>query len=239
MKRSVIKRLIEQEWFLDILGSATIILFFVLSVPIVISIAGTSLSYTADNKFDLFTFGNGTDSNFTQRFVGGEAIVGRYNTSTDETGRFGLPDLDPVRAVGAVLSSNLSAGIVFQVNTLPSVNLSATGNNGTSQTQFNVTISSEGTNVDLYIKGDSNLTSGSNFIVLRNEVVSFNVTDNTVPRIAFQSLTTNFSNTPIGTNLADGSVVHIKFYLNVSGAQAAGTYHNNVSFKVVPTGEIP
>ena len=145
------------------------------------------------------------------------------------------------KSVAATLSINLSSGIYFNISSLPAVNASATGNRGLVETLYNITIDATGTTADLYVKGDTNLTEegGLYKILLFNEKVSYNISDPTVPSGNKSSLTANFSNNPIGTNLGDGTVVYLKFFLNVSGQQEAGIYKNNLTFKVVSYGSIP
>ena len=70
-------------------------------------------------------------------------------------------------------------------------------------------------------------------------MITYNETNSTVPYGNKSSLTTSYADNQIGSNLADGAVVYLKFFLNVSGSQAPGTYRNNVTFKVVPLGSTP
>jgi hypothetical protein len=145
------------------------------------------------------------------------------------------------KSVAATLSTNLSYGIRFSIPGLPAVNASATGNRGLLETLYNITIDATGTTADLYVKGDTNLSEegGVYKILLYNEKISYNTTDPTVPLSTKSSLTADFSDNPIGTNLVDNTVVYVKFFLNVSEQQETGTYKNNLTFKVVPYGSIP
>jgi len=148
-------------------------------------------------------------------------------------------EINPSQAVGIDLSINLNLGVGWKVETLPQFNLPAMGNNLDGATIYNITISASGTTADLYIKGDKNLTAGLDILDLSNEMVSYNISDPTVPSGTKSSLTANFNDNPIGTSLQDKTVVYLKFYLNVSGGQAPGMYKNNVSIKVVPNGYSP
>jgi len=62
-----------------------------LTIPFVLSIQGSSSSYTTDSKFDSVGLGTQTNStSFSQRFVGGGQAI--FNTSSTNTlGRLGLP----------------------------------------------------------------------------------------------------------------------------------------------------
>ncbi|MFA5142452.1 MAG: LamG domain-containing protein [Candidatus Woesearchaeota archaeon] len=147
---------------------------------------------------------------------------------------------NPSQSVSASLSSNLSgAGVVWTVNSVPQSYLNADANNGILVTNYNVTISASGTTADLYIRADGNLTYATNYIDLNNEMVSFSISNSTVSNASKKSLTTAYINNPIGLNLADGTIVYLKFYLNVSASQGPGTYRNNITFKVVPNGYTP
>jgi hypothetical protein len=244
-KENILRRLFKIKNVLSSLLAVFLFAFLfsliILIPPIAFSLTGNSSNFTTENKFDLVTFGNATtsDAQIAQRFIGGQQMTGAYNNTTTLTGRFGLTELDPVRTVAATASANLSGGIIFQVNVLPSTNLSADGNNGTGETLFNITVSAIGTLADLYIRADENLTSGSNVILLHNEKYSFNLTNASVPSQNKFSLTTSFSDNPLGYNLSDGTIVHLKFFLNVSGSQAAGTYNNTIFFRVVASGNSP
>ena len=136
------------------------------------------------------------------------------------------------------LSANLSSGIVWNVQSLPAFNLSAEGNNGDGDTFYYINISSS-SNVDVYVKADSDLVSdGGNVIGVGNETYSFNLTDSTVPSIVKTPLSLNFL--PIITNLPAGfNVVYLKFFLNVDGGQAVGNYNNTLSFIAVESGQPP
>ena len=123
---------------------------------------------------------------------------------------------------------------------VPVVNLSANGNNDTGVTQYDVLIDASGTTVDLYMKADSNLTTGGgDSIGLSNETFAFNTTNSTVPSDVKRALTLNYSDNLIGENLANGTYVYLKFFLNVPASQPPGTYSNNVSITAVPYGDTP
>ena len=104
---------------------------------------------------------------------------------------------------------------------------------------YYVTIDASGTTADLYVRANKSLTSELSTIDISNEKISYNTTDPTVPSNVTFSLTFDYMDNPIGTNLNHGDVVYLKFYLNVSSGQEAGMYRNNISFKVVPNGYTP
>ena len=66
---------------------------------------------------------------------------------------------------------------------------------------------------------------------------NFNLNDNTVPGDERFGLTTSYS--LIMNDIADGSTVYLKFYLDAPAGQAPGTYSNFVSFEAVPAGNPP
>ncbi|MBD3262800.1 hypothetical protein GF374_00280 [Candidatus Woesearchaeota archaeon] len=143
-------------------------------------------------------------------------------------------------AIAVSLSTKLSGGINWTINSLPSYNQFADGNNNSGITEYDIAISATGTNVDVYIKADDDLsTVGGDTIGIGNETYNYNLTNNLVPNSTNFKLTTNYADNKIGDNLADGSYVYLKFYLNISASQPPGTYSNNVNVKAVPHGESP
>ncbi len=137
--------------------------------------------------------------------------------------------------ISLVLSSNLSGGINWTISSLPAFNESASGNNGTGITAYNATTTASGCTADLWIKANDNLrtTDGLNSIGLDNETYRWNQTNATVPGNNFTSLTTNYA--LIKSGLSGTSEIYFKFFLNVSGGQAAGIYNNSVTIKANKT----
>lgn len=126
-------------------------------------------------------------------------------------------------------SSYLSGGINFSVSSLPAINLSANGNNGAGVTSYNITITLDEGTADLWIKANGNLDkAGGGSIALVNEKYSYSTSDNTVPSGTKTSLTTSYNK--IVGNLASGTTVYLKFYLNVTSGTASGVYNNTLSF---------
>jgi len=136
------------------------------------------------------------------------------------------------------LSDALASGIIWNVNSLPATNLPAEGNS--EITQYNISISITGScTVNLYIKANDELTSNGYKIGIGNETYCYNTTDPTVPGIDCYQLDTDYQGNQIGSNLADGSHVYLKFYLDVPAGQPPGNYNNTISIKGVKSGEQP
>lgn len=162
----------------------------------------------------------------------------QYNVSSTSWVNISL-NLTPC-SIAVGVSDNLSSGINWTISTLPVTNQSADDNNGTGITGYYVNMSVTGTcTADVYIKADGNLSSNGNNITLANEKYRNNTTDSTVPGTNNISLDTTYAGNQIGSNLTDGEKIYLKFYLSVSGGQAAATYTNNVSIKGVKAGETP
>ena len=88
------------------------------------------------------------------------------------------------------------------------------------------------------MKADGDLhTDGGDTLGLGNETYSYNITNNTVPRVANYTMTTGYA--LIGSALDDGDAVFLKFYLDIGATQPPGIYYNNVDFKAVRQGETP
>lgn len=135
--------------------------------------------------------------------------------------------------------ANLTDGILFgEVDTLPATNINASHNyDGASDgSTMCIMISNDSnTNVDLQIKGDDDLTSsGGDIIGLDNETYSnfIGSTNSTHPLLSEEtSLTTGY--VTAGANVPIGSANYYRFWLDIPGGQASGTYNNTVSFKGV------
>ncbi|MEM2873978.1 MAG: hypothetical protein QW063_00760 [Candidatus Nanoarchaeia archaeon] len=131
------------------------------------------------------------------------------------------------------LSPVLASGVEWNITSLPVYNYSANGNNGTGITQYYVIVEAIGVNADLYVKANGDLVSETNSIPLANEKLSFNITDSTVPDSVKKSLTTNYIDNKIGSNMTNITKSWLKFFLDVSSGQQAGIYNNTLIFKVV------
>ena len=68
---------------------------------------------------------------------------------------------------------------------------------------------------------------------------TYNLSDQTVPNTNRVSMTTNFSQHKIGSNMTNNTYSYLKYYLNVSGSQDPGTYNNNITLKAVPNDYTP
>ncbi|OYT36700.1 hypothetical protein B6U91_00490 [Candidatus Pacearchaeota archaeon ex4484_71] len=138
---------------------------------------------------------------------------------------------------------NLSEGIWFgEIASLPVTNQNGTHNaDGTSGgTTYCLNVSEDSnTNVDFCIKASGDMeTMGGDAIGLGNETYNnATSTDANTPDWGTEvALTTSYVKS--GYNVAsDGTGVnYYRFWLDVPGAQPAGTYNNTVSFKGVNTG---
>lgn len=141
--------------------------------------------------------------------------------------------------LGIGISNELSNGVKWDIQTLPVTDFYASGNNGNLDTLYYIDINAEGTNVDVYLKGNGDLISGTNAIFLVNEKVSSSVTDNKVLTGIKNPITLNYVDNKLGNNLVNGTRIYLKFYLTVAGSQAPGNYVNLLNFKAVPTGVVP
>ncbi len=143
-------------------------------------------------------------------------------------------------AIAIDLSENLSNNLFWDLQSLPVSNLSAYGNNFAGPTTYYINLSSEEGNVDVYVKANGDLSSeAGNVLGLSNESISFNVTNDNVPSDYKRVLTTSYSDNKIGDNLLGNSIIYLKFFLSAPPAQAAGTYNNSITFKVLPAGQAP
>ena len=172
-------------------------------------------------------------------------IPGTHNVTfycNDTSGNWGVNSTNFTILDEAAIAISLSPSLAWNVNwtlaSLPADDLNASGNNGDDTTEYYVNISTENVNVDLYVKADGNLTTGDlDILVLGNETYVVNVTNSSVPDLNRLTMTTNYY--LIGQNLANASVVYMKFYLDAPAAQPAGVYLNNLDFKAVKGGTLP
>lgn len=149
-------------------------------------------------------------------------------------------EINKDQAISVALSGNLSAGINWTIISIPIFNQSADGNNGSGESLYYVEVSASGTTADVYIKADGDLvTAGEEHLGLSNETFSYNSTNSSVPSGNKFSLTTQYSDSMIGSNMPDGSRIYIKFFLSAPSGQPAGTYTNTVEVKGVPNGQSP
>ena len=141
-------------------------------------------------------------------------------------------------AISISLSPNLAWNVNWTLLTLPADDLDATGNNGTGPTTYYVNLSVTSTTADLYVRADGDLLTGDlDVLGLGNETFVVNSTNSSVPDLSRLTMSTSY--TLIGENLANESVVYMKFYLDAPTGQAAGEYLNNLNFKAVSNGQTP
>jgi len=137
------------------------------------------------------------------------------------------------------LSNDLAAGIYWNLTNLPVFELGAEGNNLLGFTDYEILVEAFGTDVDLYLRASGDLqNAGGETIPLSNEKYAYNLSDSQVPS-DLRSISTNYSDSPIGKNMVNASKSYLKFYLDVSGGQEAGLYNNTVEIKAVISGGLP
>ena len=162
----------------------------------------------------------------------------RANDGTDYSGwnSSKLTISDYSIAIG--LSVDLAAGIAFgSINPSTSYN-AATGNNGAGATDYSVHVdNAAGTTVDLYIRGVD--FSGDGTLAIANMTTRYNLTDNTVPGSVYTTITQTYSDTPIGSSMANNTYSYLKYWLDVPPAQVAGNYNTTLSIKAVRNGISP
>lgn len=136
---------------------------------------------------------------------------------------------------------NLSTGILFgDVISLPATNINGSHNyDGTADASTYCIMVNEDSNteVDFCLKADDDLTSPAlDTIGLANETyANATSTDINTPSLANQvSMTTSY--VKAGSNIGIGDTNYYRFWLDIPGGQATGTYNNTVSFKGVNTG---
>lgn len=142
--------------------------------------------------------------------------------------------------VSIAKSDTLTTGIDFgTINSLPVVDQNGTGNyNGSSQSEYYISVSSDSNiNVDFCIQQNTNLsTEGGDNIPNTNYVWSNSGTnDASNPSTSGTALTDAY--VAGSTSIAPGADNFYRFFLDVDGNQAPGTYNNTVYFKGVPTGD--
>jgi len=139
------------------------------------------------------------------------------------------------------MSTNLSKGIFFgTVNSLPAVNINASGNNNSLSTGANSTFfinvsTDSNTNVDFCLKAISNLidSAGGNMLNVANESYSNSTTTNeTLPAVGKEVIFTTLG-VKAGINITAGNVTYYRFYLDIPTGTPSGTYNNTISFEGV------
>lgn len=139
------------------------------------------------------------------------------------------------------MSTNLSKGIFFgTINSLPAVNVNASGNNNSLSTGANSTFfinvsTDSNTNVDFCLKAISNLidSAGGNMLNVANESYSNSTTTNeTLPAVGKEVIFTTLG-VKAGINITAGNVTYYRFYLDIPTGTPSGTYNNTISFEGV------
>ncbi|MBT4114532.1 hypothetical protein HOE41_02825, partial [Candidatus Woesearchaeota archaeon] len=158
--------------------------------------------------------------------------VGWYFWTNDTQGNTNQTDLQTFtignKSIAIAVSDLLDAGVRWVIQSLPSTRANASYNNGTSDTSYYVTVTSVGTNVDLSIAADGNLTtSGGSVLDISNEEFRYNTSETDVTNSDYYTMAT--TNNTIGSNIVNGTTSYMKFYLTVPGNQTVGIYNNTLS----------
>ena len=173
------------------------------------------------------------------------SIVMIFNQSIKTTGfattETTVSNVTISKYLSITMSTNLSKGIFFgTVNSLPAVNINASGNNNSLSTGANSTFfinvsTDSNTNVDFCLKAISNLidSAGGNMLNVGNESYSNSTTTNeTLPAVGKEVIFTT-SGIKAGINITAGNVTYYRFYLDVPTGTPSGTYNNTISFEGV------
>ncbi len=150
-----------------------------------------------------------------------------------------IVDYGVASSLDVTASNELGQGLLWDIQELPVSEQDAIGNNGQAETSYFIDVNSEGTNVDVYLRGSSDLIFGTERILLQNEKVSYSTVDSTLSGANKNIITTNYIDNKIGENLPAGSRIYLKFYLTIPIDQKAGDYLNFIEITAVPTGVLP
>jgi hypothetical protein len=89
-------------------------------------------------------------------------------------------------------------------------------------------VTSTGTNVDLSMAADGNLTTdGGAILELDYEEYRYNTSESAVTNSDYYTMA--LSNSTIGRDLVSGITSYLKFYLTVPGNQSVGIYNNTIA----------
>jgi hypothetical protein len=199
-----------------------------------LSVSEIQSLYNASGYIYENNFTNLSDGNYTIKSYSVDE-AGNLN-STEERTIF----VNTGNAIAIDFSDNLSSQIEWNLQTLPVSNLSALGNNNEGNTSFWINISNIGGGVDVYLKANFDLMSiGEDILELGNETYSYSSENASVPSTEKFSITTNYADNKIGSNLGDESVIYLKFFLSAPASQPAGVYNNTILVKAVPYGQAP
>lgn len=141
-------------------------------------------------------------------------------------------------------SDNLTSGIDFgTITALPVYFANATENYNTSgltnnASEYFISVSADSNvNVDFCIKANKAMSTAGDAeeIGLTNYTyANYNTSNTTAPYQYGVNLSTNYAKT--NTLIQPGNSNYYRFWLNVSGSQAPGSYNNTVYFEGVQTG---
>jgi hypothetical protein len=132
--------------------------------------------------------------------------------------------------VSIVLSPNLAAGVQFG-NVDPGTNDNPATN--CDNNLCNITVSSDtNVNVDIVLKANAALTRQGGTETIPNSGYTWNATTSpTIPELPGYALQITYDYTnKVGSNLAPGTTVIWKAWLDIPARQRAGTYNNTLYF---------
>ena len=212
------------------------------SMNINLSYADSNVVDVAEDSLSLWENDGGVGgwTNITGTVLSTSAnYVNALVTSFNVFGVGGVP-----KAIAISLSPVLAGGINWSVTNLSVTDdHNATGNNGTTSTDYFINISANYTNVDVYLKSNGSLVKTGGGSIAQNRQKVANHTANRSITTGSQPVKTNLTSTytdlDIGRILSDGANIFLKFYLNVPAGTGAGGYENQITIKAVEDGNSP
>lgn len=197
--------------------------------------------YSLNNELNISM----TEINDSYWFSEPEGLTaGSYNLTfscNDTSGNWGFNSTNFTILDEAAIAIDLSPALDWNVNWtlsyLPVNDLGAEGNNGDDMTLYYINISTTDITADIYVRADGDLhTLDGDILGLGNETFVVNETNSSVPDFNRLNMSTDY--TLIGSDLGNGTVIYLKFYLDAPISQAAGSYFNALEFKAVHHGAV-
>jgi len=144
----------------------------------------------------------------------------------------GTVTLNVARMIAMSISNSFTNNITFEVNETNGSTYSASGNNGASTTGFHINVTGNGSTVNISIKANESLESGSNQIANTNFKYRNSTSNSNVPdSLTANALTTSYVNLITDAAVATAHNIYMKFFLTVPSATAAGNYSNNITIR--------
>ena len=136
------------------------------------------------------------------------------------------------KSVAIAISNTLSnTGLIWDILTLPLTKHNATGNNGSSTSEYLVNVITTETTANLTINASGALTSGGNTIAVGNIKYKYSATNASVPGTTLTDMATTRAS--IGNSLSNNTNTSLKFFLTVPSSQSAGNYTNTIEIRGV------